>query len=224
MRSTITRACATLALAMSAASAQADILDSYTGKLAVSWWKWALETSASVNPVADTTGAHCAQGQSGPIWFLAGTFGTEAVSRSCTVPFGKVLFFPLVNSFYGAFLNDAPDARTEAYVRTASACTEPVDITLRVDNVRVPTAKRLFTGTPGSLSPLFNIQLPADNIYGVDESLVPDLKLSPSAEQGYYFFVPPLKPGRHTVRWLAKGCLPDGMQDITYQITVSAPR
>ena len=217
---TIQRACAALGLALAATAVQADILDSYTGKTAVAWWKWALQTPAAVNPLTDTTGAHCGQGQSGAVWFLAGTLGGDPVTRRCTVPFGRILFFPLVNSFYGAFLNDAPDTRTEAYVRAAAACTQPADITLHVDGIRIPGAKQFFTGTPGSLSPLFDIQLPADNIYGVDEATVPELKLSPSSEQGYYFFLPPLPRGKHTVHWVATGCLPDTVQDITYQLTI----
>lgn len=222
MRSTFARASMTLALAISATStAHADILDTLAGKVAVTWWKWALQTPAAVNPVTDTTGAHCAQSQSGPIWFLAGTFGTDPVTRSCDIPAGKFLFIPLVNSFYGAFLSDAPETRTEAYVRAQAACTDPVSITLTVDGKTIPGTKQFFTGTPGSLSPLFDIQLPVDNIYGVDATTVPQLKLSPSSEQGYYFALPPLIGGKHTVHWVATGCKPGTVQDITYKLNVA---
>ncbi|MET8626712.1 hypothetical protein ABZW30_23635 [Kitasatospora sp. NPDC004669] len=49
-----------------------------------------------MNPVSDQDGHLCAQGQKGGIWFLAGTFG-ETVTRSCTVPAGVPIAFPLVN-------------------------------------------------------------------------------------------------------------------------------
>lgn len=226
MSSTIKRAATTLALALSAAlsatPAHADILDTLAGKVAVEWWKWALQTPASVNAVTDTTGAHCAQGQSGPVWFLAGTFGNTPVTRSCDIPKGKALFFPLVNSFYGAFLNDAPETRTEAAVRAQAACTLPVTISLTVDGKSIPGTKEFFTGTPGSLSPLFDIQLPKDNVYGVDEATVPKLQLTPSSEQGYYFALPPLPAGEHTVHWTATGCKPDVSQDITYKLKVAS--
>ena len=214
-------ACVSLGLAIASSAAQADILSSYTGTVAVSWWKWALQTPASVNPVTDMTGANCGQNQTNAYWFLAGTFGTSPVTRTCTVPFGRTLFLPLVNSFYGAFLNDAPETRTEAYVRAAAACTVPADITLTVDGIRVFNPKQFFTGNPDSRSPLFDIQLPTDNIYGVDDTVVPQLKLSPSAEQGYYYYVPALLPGRHVIRWVAKGCVPNAVQDITYNLNVS---
>ena len=38
------------------------------------WWQWALSIPAATNPVLDETGANCAQGQSGQVWFLASSF------------------------------------------------------------------------------------------------------------------------------------------------------
>src|SRR5262245_18638881 len=63
---------------------------------AAQWWQWALETPVSVNPVVDKTGVHCAEGQSDHVWFLAGAFGGGTVKRTCTVPTGTALFFPLI--------------------------------------------------------------------------------------------------------------------------------
>jgi hypothetical protein len=37
-------------------------------------------------------------GQDGPVWFLAGTPGGP-VTRDCTIPEGKQLYFPLVNTW-----------------------------------------------------------------------------------------------------------------------------
>src|SRR2546427_7156737 len=48
------------------------------------WWQWALSIPSDVNPVLDTTGVHCAEGQTGKVWFLAGTFG-GAATRTCTI-------------------------------------------------------------------------------------------------------------------------------------------
>lgn len=90
---------------------------------------------------------------------------------------------PMANVFYGTF-NDAPETRTEAAVRAADSCTVPTEVTLRIDNVKAPNPMQFFTGKQGSLTPLFDVQLPVDNIYGVDEGTVPELRLSPSAEQG----------------------------------------
>src|SRR3954468_24118744 len=65
------------------------------------WWQWLLAQPASTNPLLDETGANCAQGQQGPVWFLAGGFG--GVTRRCAVPVGHALLIPVVNFFNGRF-------------------------------------------------------------------------------------------------------------------------
>jgi len=137
---------------------------------------------------------------------LAGSVSTDPVVRVCEVPAEKSLFFPLINTIYIAFLSDPPETRTEEFVRQAGSCAAPVQISVRIDSFTVPGPLRFFTGASGSQSPFFNVQLPPGNVFGVDETKVPDLVLSPSAEQGYYLFVLPLSPGTHTIRWTASGC------------------
>src|SRR5437667_9008811 len=44
---------------------------------------------------------------------------------------------------------------------------------------------------------------PPDNLFGAVQTTVPELVLSPSAEQGYYLFLSPLSPGNHIIRWVA---------------------
>ncbi|WP_281157109.1 signal protein [Streptomyces sp. HYC2] len=60
------------------------------------WWTWALSEPESTNPVADQDGSACKRNQPRDVWFLAGTFGTQA-ERTCNVPHGVRLAFPLVN-------------------------------------------------------------------------------------------------------------------------------
>ncbi len=62
------------------------------------WWSWAVSAPVGGNPIQDEDGSLCNLGQSGPVWFLAGNFGGTTV-RSCDVPAGKSIFFPIVN-FY----------------------------------------------------------------------------------------------------------------------------
>jgi hypothetical protein len=164
------------------------------GRWAATWWQWALGIPAAVNPLTDATGEHCAQRQVDAVWFLAGSVSPDPVVRACVIPAGKSLFFPLINTIYGAFLNDPPNTRTESFVRTAGSCTEPVQISASLDGYTVAKPTRFFTGASGSQSPIFNVQLPPGNVLGLDEIAVPELVLSPSAEQGYYFFVRPCAP------------------------------
>jgi hypothetical protein len=191
------------------------------GRWAAEWWQWALGIPAAVNPIADATGEHCAQRQVDKVWFLAGSFGTDPVVRDCEVPAGKSLFVALLNIFYAAFLNDPPETRTEAFVRAIASCQAPAEISVWIDGFKVPRPLQFFTGASGSQSPLFNVQMPPGNVFGFDEITVPELVLSPSAEQGYYLFVEPLSPGPHTIRWRASGCFSaEFSQDITYRLKV----
>ena len=63
---------------------------------AAEWWQWAMAIPRSENPIL---GGPCELNQSGEVFFLAGTNGANTV-RSCTMPVGKGIFFPLVNVEY----------------------------------------------------------------------------------------------------------------------------
>jgi hypothetical protein len=195
------------------------------GRWAAEWWQWALGGRASVSPLLDPTGENCAQRQVNDVWFLAGTFGSDPVVRECTVPEGKSLFFPLINSFSGGLLSPPPDfepTQTGEELREEARCKFPVELFAEIDGFRVSNLLRFFTGATGSQSPLFNVQLHSENFFGVGEPPLHLLVTSPSAEEGYYLFIRPLPPGEHTIRWIATGFgAPDFTQDITYHLTVA---
>ena len=67
------------------------------GEWGAAWWEWAASIPADSNPLLDQTGESCHEGQSGKVFFLAGTFGETGVVRECTIPTGTALFFPIVN-------------------------------------------------------------------------------------------------------------------------------
>lgn len=63
------------------------------------WWAWAAGqalTSPVTDAFNDTTGANAGINQSGPVFFVAGTFGGTA-NRSFTVPNDRYLLIPLAN-------------------------------------------------------------------------------------------------------------------------------
>ena len=72
------------------------------GEWGARWWQYVLSIPPKSNPILDGIqgkpphGNHCAEGQSDPVWFLPGTFGGTAF-RTCTVPLGRSLLFPIVN-------------------------------------------------------------------------------------------------------------------------------
>ncbi len=81
----------------------ADPLGTSYNDWAALWAQWAFSLPAEKHPLFDT--ANCSAGQSGAVWFLGGKFcqatdsGCSAGNavRSCTVPAGKALFFPVLN-------------------------------------------------------------------------------------------------------------------------------
>jgi len=177
---------------------------------AANWWQWALAQPAEVNPLLDETGENCAQGQSGLTWYLAGTFSGESVTRKCTVPFGRTIVFPIINSAYFAFPSDPAEQKTEAFLREQVAgVSEATDLALEIDGVSVRRLDRQLVD-----SVLFSATLPVDNVFGTDELL-----LSPAADRGFYVAIAPMLPGKHTIKF--HGELDGYVQDVTYNLTVA---
>jgi hypothetical protein len=76
------------------------------GEWSAAHWQWLFSIPGPINPANDPTGVNAAVGQSGPVWFLAGSFCPEpptpcsnfTLTRTITVPAGKALFFPIIDS------------------------------------------------------------------------------------------------------------------------------
>ncbi|SDT34311.1 hypothetical protein SAMN05216371_1960 [Streptomyces sp. TLI_053] len=60
------------------------------------WWNWASGSEANRSPVLDRDGRWCGERQHEDIWYLAGTTGGGPVGRTCAVPVGLPVLFPLV--------------------------------------------------------------------------------------------------------------------------------
>lgn len=166
------------------------------GQWAARWWQWALSIPASSNPLTDTTGEFSAVGQSGPVWFLAGTFGNSA-ERTVTIPAGKGVFLPVHNWIFGAIAGDCdpsnpgvpcdvPTLQAAAAAATESAQTLDVFI----DGQAVPNVRTYRASSPGG----FNVTLPADAVLGL-----PTGTFGPHVADGYWLMLAPLEPGAHTI-------------------------
>jgi hypothetical protein len=186
----------------------------------VRWWQWADSIAAADNPILDQTGDDCGQSQSGSVWFLAGTAGGSVV-RSCTVPVGKAILFPIItinNDFPCPDPNfrPAPGQSLEDFLTEgAQAVIDLVDdLAVEVDGVplqnlsahRATSVLFTFTGDP-SLIPVFD-----PCITGTPQAGVSD---------GYWIMLAPLSRGEHTVRFRA-GISSFGFQtEATYHLTIS---
>lgn len=176
------------------------------GGWSAAWWRWAVIGTAD-NPVADTTGASCGVRQTGKVWFLAGTFG-GTVTRSCAIPAGKALFFPLVNivdanSPGGTETAEQIRAQAKADIAGATASAE-------IDGVAVAKIQRYLT-----ISPSFSLSVPDPNVLGA-----PGGNYNPAVAAGIHLVLEPLSPGNHVVHF--QGCLPSGFcTGVTYNLKIA---
>lgn len=116
------------------------------GEWSARWWQWVLAIPEATNPNLDTTGADCAEGQTGKVWFLAGTFGAS-VTRACTVPTGRGLFFPILNTVFGAGVFDCeptnPGVPCDVQALRAAAeaqLDDPTTLEVSIDGTPAPAS------------------------------------------------------------------------------------
>jgi len=165
------------------------------------WWQWAGSFRRFESPVADKTGARCAASQSGAVWFLAGTYGTARTIRTCTVPAGKYLYFPLINYIVTpSFSNSLTCPQAKEWAREV---TDGVSsLVLVLDGQSIPGLESHRQAT----SDCFDLAARAGG--GV----------MPSAGNGFYVMIRPLLPGMHTLEF--GGVLPSMSQAVTYTLKV----
>jgi hypothetical protein len=68
------------------------------GEWSVEWWRWALSIPLERNPINE---GPCGEAQDFPVFFLAGNLAGSS-KRTCTVPCGKPIFFPIINFIFTA--------------------------------------------------------------------------------------------------------------------------
>ncbi|MGF6885042.1 hypothetical protein ABIA39_003383 [Nocardia sp. GAS34] len=124
--------------------------------LAVRWWQWAMSIPNAKNPVCDETGILAAEGQPDDVWFLAGTFGGE-VSRCCSVPSGRPIFFPAFNMFQKVRKSFPFVGGRVPVAPTASGHAELNGVSLPVQEVtnRIPFSVNAAAGGPFGVTGLF---------------------------------------------------------------------
>jgi hypothetical protein len=183
------------------------------GEWSARWWQWILSIPEAKNPGFDTKGTNCAEGQTGQVWFLAGTFVEGAVTRSCTIPAGKDLFFPILNAIFGQGVGDCTgpgDCDPTALRKSAAARVDnPQLLEITIDSVGVINVDRYRV-----TSPVFSAFFPQGAIFGLDPGTH-----SPLVSDGYWLLVKPLSQGQHTIH--IKAVFSNGdIVDVTYVLKV----
>jgi hypothetical protein len=207
-----------LLISVNTASAQTDAFK----QLSAEWWQWALSIPTPVSPPLDPTGALCVVGQRGSVWFLAGNFlegGTG--TRTCAVPEGVVLFFPVINN-----VNiDSPNVCGQDSNRI------PVEVLRSASAASTDAATNLLAELDGSpignlhrvQSKVFAVALPEDNVFDApcaNLGGVPAGIYSPAVDDGFYVRLNPLTVGSHTLHIHAENPSTSFVTDVTYNLTV----
>jgi hypothetical protein len=191
------------------------------------WWQWGFSFPADINPLLDPTGQNGALGQSGPVWFLAGTTGGNA-ERIVTVPPGKALFFPIVNNLWINIpgLGDnpwSPDQEALARAYISLAIDDMTNVTCTVDGKAVQNLAAYRCQTPPGGA--FMTYIPPNDIWGlvglgtVDGGVFQPGIYGPSVQDGIYVMLAPLPAGPHEIHFSAAGAHGWGL-DVTYHLTV----
>jgi hypothetical protein len=188
------------------------------GEWSAAWWQWVLPIPGRDNPNADPTGEKCHVGQSGDVWFLAGTTG-GVTERTCTLPTGKAVFFPIVNTvFWDPFgVETLDDLRREAkdwidHVTELEASVDGVSLQGLRNYRSQPPAPFEFIGPPVEEDPLFG------PLQAGTQTAVAD---------GFYLMLQPFAPGPHTITFRGKIAIPAVFPSVqvfetivTYHLTV----
>jgi hypothetical protein len=201
-------------------------------ELAAAWTQWAYSKPVGDIPVIggdpDYTEAQCdgtpVSPTQGKQWFLAGTTDGSVVERTCTMPVGTHLFFPVVTSFGVKVFpfEDAEVERQKAINFINRVLADPAfrqSIVVTVDGKAVKS-NRIVRAT----SPLFTITLPADNIFNcptcVPPVVVPAGEYEGALADGVWVTLPPLPPGEHEIHFEMSAPSVPFSQNNTYNLTV----
>lgn len=211
------------------------------------WWGWARSfpvaqtPSEPQNPVLEGDPANflpvdCSRGQRGLVWFLAGTPG-GVLQRSCTIPRGRALFFPLVNGvFFNAYTGATCSADAECGAGNAcddGRCRENASVDDKrgalaglFDAACEPIA--ILDGRPlvfdqvatvrAQSAPFSSEAGPNDLLGGSDGDRDPE-----AISDGVWAMLPPLSSGVHDLRFGGGVCFggqPVFSNEAIYQITV----
>lgn len=195
------------------------------GEWSAEHWKWVYSLPADAHPLTDT--ADCSTGQSGPVWFIGGSFAPTVdlsgnlignAVRDCTVPADKTLFFPIINA-EGSTAEGNGTTRQELGAFAQYLIDHAEGLSCTIDGIPVRNLEAYR-----ARSPLFTFgPLPENNLLGL-----PAGTSSPAVADGYYVMLSPLSPGQHTIHFTGAVVFTaeeDGFDfsfslDITYHLTV----
>ena len=203
------------------------------GEWSAKWWQWIRsipDPDGSSHPLTNSGQVDCSIGQSGPVFFLAGTIGSAPVVRECTVPKGKELFLSPLNFMFHNEPADPPLTEAEkrqlldSVIDDHDSILDPFNgracnLAVTVNGVSMVFSAVTIARTQ---SPAFRIEIGEHDVFGgtagtVDEAAVSD---------GFWVMLR-LPKGQHTLHVQGALCTLDTneplagfQQDYTYHLLV----
>jgi hypothetical protein len=161
------------------------------------------------------------------VWFLGGTFTVfefqpgavvGVAERSCSVPHGKALFFPIVNAECNT-IEDPNDTEDKLRVFANDLADHIGNLHAAIDGEDLTNISRYRVESP----PFTFGPLPPNNVPGKMEGSTAD-----SVSDGVYLMLAPLSSGQHDIHFSGEAVFTtpeDGFDftfqlDITYHVTV----
>jgi hypothetical protein len=199
-------------------------------ELAAAWTQWAFSKPVDVDsPLVGSYegGPRCDGTPLSPTesntWFLAGTFDSSNVRRTCTMPADTQLFFPVVNWIaFPFFPKETPQNQREAAIGAMDATLDDprFRMSVTVDGKEVESNRIVRAISPA----FFSVTMPEENVF--DPFVNPNPPGVPAGTyegwttDGLWVTVGPLPPGEHTIHFEARARSVGVSQNNTYILTV----
>jgi hypothetical protein len=172
------------------------------------WWRWVLSIPKEINPLLDNNGEHCAEGQCGPVWFLAGTTGnTYHAERMCNILGEKAVLFPIIVSEFS--FSEVPHIKRndELFSYVSKDMDQCSVLEASIDGSKLHDLHKFRV----QIGP-FDVSFPPNNLW--------DVRPGPTkaVSDGFWVFLRPLNEGDHTIEF--RGVEPHFRTQVRYQLTV----
>lgn len=151
------------------------------------WWQWANRVPNGVRPYQDPTGSQCALNQSGEVWFLAGTDGTDEIKRNCKVPAGKYLFFPIIAMLVHAKPGESLTCE-QAKADASGNNNYLLHAVVEIDGKQIKNIEQFRVSSPDCF-----------DAFPEAPYIKKPTSYFPAASDGYWLMLKPLAPGMHRI-------------------------
>lgn len=179
------------------------------GEWTARWWQWVMSIPIDTNPLVDTTGKYCSQGQGGPVWYLCGTSGKiHSVERKCIIPTGKAILFPIIVSQFS--YSEVPYIKTdqELIAHTSKDIDRWILLEATIDGLKLHDLYKYRV----RVGP-FDLLLPENNVWNIQAGA------TRAVSDGFWLFLEPLNEGAHSISF--HGIEPHFDTKVTYHITIT---